>query len=151
MILQSFPPSHMSTHEVPAEDLSQDQRAVIWWVVAFSCVFQTLHSLSSRGVVWLLKFLGSLLSFLGLYSNEVAKIALAFPSTLHQRSQYLKEKLSVASVCHYVVCPACLNLSKYNHCLEKHGNQILLKSCVQCKRAKKEYPTLESDYHQQWL
>jgi len=47
------------------EDVSQDEEAVIWWIVAFTCIFQTLHSLSSRAVSWALNFLGSLLSFCG--------------------------------------------------------------------------------------
>lgn len=122
--------------------LSQDQQAVIWWVVAFSCLFQTLHSLSSRAVTWLLKFLGALIAFFGLYSKEIAEIAFAFPSTLYQ---YLKEWLSVASVCHYIVCPICLNLSKYAHCLEKRGNQVLVKSCGVCEReAKRNVPLLRA-------
>lgn len=138
-------PSCLSTNETNDELLNQDEQAVIWWVVAFSCVFQTLHSLSSRAVIWLLKFLGTLLAFLGVYSNEIARIALAFPSTLHQRSLYLKDKLLVASVCHYVVCPVCLNLSKYKHCLKKRGNQILVRSCGQCERdAKKNVPLLKA-------
>ena len=56
-------PSDVSPHQLlaceePDAYLTQDQHAVIWWVVAFSCIFQTLHSVSSRGVAWLLKFLG---------------------------------------------------------------------------------------------
>ena len=142
-------PSDVSPHQLlaceePDANLTQDQHAVIWWVVAFSCIFQTLHSVSSRGVAWLLKFLGALLSFLGLYSNEIAGIALAFPSTLHQRTKYLKEKLSIASVCHYVVCPACLDLSKYEHCLEKYGNRVCIKTCSQCKKSRKHVPLLKA-------
>lgn len=137
--------TNLLVEETNDEPLSKDQEAVIWWVVAFSCLFQTLHSLSSRAVMWLLKFLGTLFAFFGLYSDEIAGIALAFPSTLHQRNQYLKERLSVASVCHYVVCPVCLNLSKYEHCLEKRGYRMLVKSCCVCQRnAKRSVPLLKA-------
>ena len=142
-------PSYLCTSSTneqknPDELLNQDEQAIIWWVVAFSCVFQTLHSLSSRAVAWLLNFLGALLSFLGLYSNDIAKIALAFPSTLYRRSQYLQGKIFVASVCNYVVCPACLNLFKYEHCLEKRATQTAIKSCSQCERqARKKVPLLK--------
>ena len=34
---------------------------------------------------------------------NIANIALAFPSTLHRRSQYLSDKVSVTSVSQYVV------------------------------------------------
>ena len=139
------PPENLPTGEIPDQDLNGDQQAVIWWVVAFSCVFQTLHSLSSRAVSWLLKFLGTLLAFLGLYSTEIAGIALAFPSTLHKRSKFLEKILPVVSICHYVVCPSCLNLSKYEHCLENRGNHILIKSCGQCEReAKKNVQLLKA-------
>ena len=139
----NLPPNILSTQKTSDERLSQDQQAVIWWVVAFSCLFQTLHSLSSRAVVWLLKFLGTLLAFFGLYSDKIAGIAFAFPSTLYRRKQYLKERLSVASVFHYVVCPVCHNLSKYEHCLEKRGNQLLVKSCGVCERdARRNVPLL---------
>ena len=140
------PPNHVFDHDVSDDHIiTQDQQAVIWWVVAFTCVFQSLHSLSSRAVVWLLKFLATMLAFMGKYSNEIAGIALAFPSTLHRRSVYLKEKISVASICHYVVCPACLNLSKYEHCFEKHGNRVHIKACGLCERnVKKKVPLLKA-------
>ena len=51
-------------HESQEDELNQDERSVIWWVVAFTCVFQTLHSVSSRAMAWLLHLLGSLFCFL---------------------------------------------------------------------------------------
>lgn len=78
-----------ASQESQDEGLSKDERSLIWWVVAFTCVFETLHTLSSRAVAWLLHFLSSLFFFLGQYSNEIANIAHAFPSTLHQRSNYM--------------------------------------------------------------
>lgn len=123
--------------------LSPDDHDIIWWVVAFTCLFQTLHSLSSRAVSWLLKFLSILFFFFGTYSEQAARIACEFPSTLYQRTQYLKNKLSVPSTCNYVVCPNCLSLFKYKHCLEKRANRMLIRSCNECDQKKKHSPLLK--------
>lgn len=61
------------------EDVSQDEEAVVWWIVAFTCIFQTLHSLSSRAVSWVLNFLGSLLSFCGQFSNCTTNFVIDCP------------------------------------------------------------------------
>ena len=116
-------------HESQEDGLNQDERSVIWWVVAFTCVFETLHSMSSRAMAWLLHLLGSLFCFLSQYSKNIANIAHAFPSTLHQRSQYINEKLSLPSLRQYVVCQACLSLNAYDDCLERRGSRMLVKSC----------------------
>jgi len=101
------------------ESLTPDEQAVVWWIVVFTCVFQTLHSLSSRAVAWLLQFLGSFFVFLGRHSKVIANIAYVFPSILYQRTQYLKQKLVLPSVHRYVVCPTCLSLYNYKQCLVK--------------------------------
>ena len=41
------------------DSLNKDEKSVIWWVVAFTCVFETLHSLSSRATTGLLHFLST--------------------------------------------------------------------------------------------
>ena len=81
-------------------DLSTD---VIWWVVVFTCLFETLHSLSSRAITWLLHFLSSLFFFLSRYSNSTANIARAFPSTLHQCTNYPRVSICISCVLHYNV------------------------------------------------
>ena len=132
------PPTPPQDLDAPSdESLSPDEQAVVWWVVVFTCVFQTLHSLSFRAVAWLLQLLGSLLVVLGHYSSKIGNIAHAFPSTLHQRTQYLKEKLTLSSICRYVVCPACLSLYNYEQCLEKRGTQTVIKSCSECDLSRK--------------
>lgn len=54
-------PLHCSEQE--DTQLNAEEQAVVWWIVAFTCIFQTLHSLPSRAVGWLLQFLGVLLVF----------------------------------------------------------------------------------------
>ena len=115
------------------EILNPDEQAIVWWVVAFTCVFQTLHSLSSRAIIWLLQFLGTLFVVFGRYSKVVAKIAHVFPSTLYKRNQYLKEKLVLPCVHQFVVCPTCLSLYNYEQCLTKQGTRLLIKTCSECE------------------
>ena len=105
-------------------------------------MFETLHTVSSRAIAWLLRFFGVLLMFLGHYSTEVANIARAFPSTLHRRSQYLCDKVSPPSVTQYVVCPTCLSLYIYDRCLQRRGAQMSIKSCTECGVARKHIPLL---------
>ena len=116
---------------------------MIWWVVAFTCVFETLHSVSSRAIGWLLHLLGSLLHCLGHYSQQIARIARAFPCTLHQRSKYLEKKKSLSSVHQYVVCHDCLSLYEYEACIERKGSSSSVKMCPQCESTRKNVPLLK--------
>ncbi len=43
--------------EASDEDLNHDQKRFIWWIIAFTCLFETLHKVSLRGIAFLLKFL----------------------------------------------------------------------------------------------
>ena len=70
-----------------AEDV--ECRAIVWWLVTFTCIYETLHSLSLRAIQWLLLFFATLLSVLGKFSSKIQKIAQAFPSTLYLRKQYI--------------------------------------------------------------
>lgn len=124
------PPLDIATFN--EEDLCGDHKALIWWIVIFSCVFQTLHSLSSRAISWLLMFLGSILLILGRFSNEISKVAAAFPSTLYKREQYLTDKLLISSIRRYVVCPSCNSINEYEHCLEHHSTRVDIKLCSEC-------------------
>ena len=36
---------------------------LIWWIVAFVSIFQTLHSISDRAISWLLHFIGSIVAY----------------------------------------------------------------------------------------
>ena len=124
------------------EDLTRDERSVIWLVVVFTCLLETMHSLPSQAIVWLLHFLGSLFTFLSQYSNNIANIAHAFPSTLHRRTSYISKNLSLPSVRRYVVCQACLSLHSYSACLERRGSLTQVKDCPECEKKKKTVPLL---------
>ena len=136
-------PQHLHTNASQDEGLNEEERAVICWVVAFTCIFETLHSVSSRAMGWLLWFLGSLLQFLGHYSQEIAKVARLFPCTLHQRSKYLIKTSSLPSLHQYVVCRDCLSIYDYETCLEKRSSMYFIKMCLQCQSEKKNVPPLK--------
>lgn len=139
-----YSPDPILFDEISEETLSQDDQAIIWWVIAFTCVFQTLHSISGTAISWLLKFLGTLLSFLGLYSSNIARVASAFPCTLYQRKVYLQNKVMLPSVCNYVACPSCHNLYKFKHCLERRPHtQVVARVCFHCESAGIKVPLLK--------
>ena len=50
-----------------AEDV--ECRAIVWWLLAFTCIYETPHSLSLRALQWLLLFFATLLSVLGKFST----------------------------------------------------------------------------------
>ena len=108
------------------EAMDAEQKDLVWWLVVFTSVFQTLHGLSFRATQWLLKFLGTLLLFLGRYSVKVAEIAAAFPSTVHLRATYLKNQVPSYPV---LVCNVCHALYDYKDCSEKRGAQFVTKFC----------------------
>jgi len=110
----------------------ETQRAV-WWIVAFTCIMESLHSLPSRSVEFLLKFLAALLLFFSRYSRKIEDIAKAFPSTLYSRSKYLRDKLGLISVNNYVVCTKCHSLYKYSECVRSRDGSLFSKNCTECK------------------
>lgn len=127
-----FPPDTQVGHDTSESQLDTDQKAIVWWMLLFTFVFQTLHSLPSRAIVWLLKFISCVLTVLGMYSVKVAQIAQAFPSTLHRRTQYLKRLVSKPTVSNMVVCPSCHALYLYKDCTEKRRDAVLSQSCSAC-------------------
>ena len=115
------------------QNLNSEQESAIWWIVAFTCILQTLHSLPLQSVEFLLKFFAGLLTFLGKYSIKIAEIANALPRSLHTRSKYLGEKLFIAPLITRVVCVRCHTLYKYAECTEVRQHIVYVKHCSTCK------------------
>ena len=90
-----------------SDQLDSEERAIVWWVVMFTALLQILHSLPIRAIQWILKFLLCLITILGKFSSKISRVAHAFPGTISQRSQYLKEVLPVPTVANMVVCRSC--------------------------------------------
>ena len=117
-----------------SHQLDDAQENTVWWLVAFTCIIQSLHSLPVRSVEFLLNFLGALLSYLGRYSRSISVIAGAFPRTLHTRAQYLQDKLFVPPIIRRVVCTQCHALYKFADCFDHCRGHMLVKKCIECKQ-----------------
>ena len=123
--------------------LDAEQRAVVWWVIVFTCVFQTLHSIPSRAVQWLLQFLYCLFTVLGRYSQKIAGIAQGFPRSIFLRAQYIKDHALVPTARNMVVCPVCHTLYHFEDCIEKRGSHIYICFCCECRSSGKSTPLLK--------
>ena len=97
------------------EDLTRDERSVIWWVVVFTCLLQTMHSLPSRAIVWLLHFLGSLFTFLSQYSSKYSP-CLSFNITPTYK---LHIEESFTSICPPLCCLPGLFVTAQLQCLSR--------------------------------
>ena len=126
------------------QGLDSEQEAIVWWLVMFTCMFQCLHSMSTRAIEWLLKLFSALLSVLGRYSNSIADIARAFPSSLYRRADYIKDKVPIPPIALKVVCRTCHGLNDYSECIEKQGTVTIVQCCNECSRHKKQTPLLRS-------
>lgn len=115
------------------QSIDSDQESAIWWIVAFTCILQTLHSLPLQSVEFLLKFLTCLLTFLGKYSIKIAEIANVLSCSLHTRAKYLEKYLFIAPVITRVVCVRCHTLYKYSECTEVREHIVYVKHCTTCK------------------
>ena len=120
-------PEELAPNALELHQLDNAQETALWWLVAFTCILQSLHSLPMRAVEFLLKFLSALLSYLGIYSKSVADIARAFPCSLHNRAQYLQNKLFIPPIIRRVVCNQCHTLYKFSDCFEECHGQMIVK------------------------
>ena len=115
----------------------QESKAVVWWVIMFISLFQTLHFISDQAITWLVKFLYVLLKYCGRYSPQLNQVADMFPRSLYLRDKYLLSETHSIAFQKYVVCPVYHSLYTYEQCLQKTGTTTLPKSCfnlVQSKR-----------------
>ena len=132
----------MSTINVESPE-DAESKSIVWWLVTFTCVYQTLHSLSLQAIQWLLLFLATLLSVFGQFSSKIQKISQAFPSTLYLRKQYLKDVLSLPTITYFVVCPSCHSLHHYSDCVKTISGHTEIQSCPECLKVHKNYPLLK--------
>ena len=118
----------------PDEQLNLEQRAVVWWLVMFTTLFQTLHSLPLRAVQWLFK---------KIFCHVYSKFWVTFPRKSSQflklsveqffwRSKYLKDVTIVPNVTRMVVCQSCHSFFSFNNCLVKTVSKLIIQSCSNC-------------------
>ena len=124
IIDEDFPPDAPTLTEETlchsqSGQLYADQHAIVWWVVVFTSLFQTLHSLLMRAVQWLLKFLLCLIAVLGKFSPKIFNIAQVFPGTISQRCIYFRNISSVPTIVNMVVCRRCHSIFPFKDCIER--------------------------------
>ena len=102
---------------------------LIWWIVAFVSIFQTLHSISDRAISWLLHFKGTLLQYCGLLSPMLKNTAERFPNTIYLQDKLISGSDHIKAVHKYVSCPSCHKLHKYYCCFERSGAELIAKNC----------------------
>ena len=106
---------------------SVTHRSLIWCIMTFVSLFQTLHFIPDRAADWLLQFIGILLKFLGRYSEFIAVVAANIPTSVYMRNKQLFGGGS--EFIKYVVCPECHSLYNFKDCLERRGSHYSIKTC----------------------
>lgn len=145
VIDEDFPPELPSEEAMchsQTDQLDPEQRAIIWWVVMFTSLFQTLHSLPARAIQWLLRFLFCLTTIFGKYSPKISRIAHALPATISQRSQYFKHISPVPTIVNMVVCRHCHSVFRFEECVENRRSVLTPKLCCYCLKSKIRAPLL---------
>ena len=135
--IQSVAPCRppLPAEEEPGHDV--ECHTVVWWVVVFVSLFQTIHSISDKAISWLLKFIHALLKYCGQFSVKLECIARYMPGSLHRRDRYLEEQLYSTKFQHYIVCPLCHSLYTYDECVVKTGINVAPKVCSLTRFSKK--------------
>jgi hypothetical protein len=121
-------PSADSTEATPPSPEDKEVSAVVWWIVAFISLFQSLHVIPDRAIAWLIKFISILLNYCGQFSLKLKNVARALPRSLYLRNKRLFDFDSV-NFYKYVVCPSCHCLYHFQDLYEKRGTQTIVKTC----------------------
>lgn len=100
------------------EPEKQELHVIVKWVVLMLAIFQTRFFLTNRALNWLLKFLGTLLTFLGKYSLKIAEIAKMLPQSVYQHSISLTDGIQD-------ICSKCDAVFKFDDCIHKVGSRII--------------------------
>ena len=111
-------PSADPTEATPPSPEDKEVSAVVWWIVAFISLFQSLHVISDRAIAWLIKFISILLNYCGHFSLKLKNVARALPRSLYLRNKRLFDFDSV-DFYKYVVCPSCHCLYHFQDLYEK--------------------------------
>ena len=101
---------------------------------AFLSLFQTLHSIPDRAILWLLRFFAALLKYLGKYSDSIERAAAAFPSSMYRMNKYMNRH-NWSKFHRYVACSKCHSLYHFSETYEKRGSHFLIKECNQKQKS----------------
>ena len=131
-------PSPLPTH-LPAAPEDQESKAVVWWIISFVSLFQTLHCISDRAISWLLLFLCALMKYLKSFSPRIEQICASLPSSIYLRDKFVRAACGTdpTDFQKYVVCPSCHSLYNYENCYQRVGSHIHIKMCNNSKYSKR--------------
>lgn len=110
--------------------LSHNPHSVVVMISLFLSYFQLVFRLSERGVVCLLSFLGSFVSYLSSLIPESAflrQLKLIFPKSLYHIRKLLRSNQT--GTFEYVVCPNCDALYLPSECVIKVGSHLESRKC----------------------
>lgn len=113
----------------PSSPQDREVNTIVWWIVAFISLFQTLHVIPDKAIAWLIKFISMLLNYCGQFSIKMQSVANAVPQSLYLRNKYLFH-LNSEDFCKYVVCPSCHCLYHLKDLYEERGTRTILKTCL---------------------
>ena len=97
---------------------------IVVGICLFLNFFQLFYKVSERGILALILFLRSLLSFLGL--NDIIS---SLPKSLSSIRCILRKGTHHSTVLEYVVCPKCHSLYFLEDCIIRHNGKLESKLC----------------------
>ena len=112
----------------------EEEHQLVWWIMLFLSLFQTLHAIPEKAISWLLCFLAALLKYLGRYSSFIERTAAVFPSSMYRMNKYMNRQNWI-KFHKYVVCSRCHSLYHFSESCEKRGSQFTIKVCDQRQKS----------------
>ena len=121
---------HVSASNTPPSPLNDPAdasfRSLILWLTGFFLLLQARYFTSDVMIDALFKFLKVFFKVLGKFSQFVAKLALAFPSSIYMLRKTTKD---CSQFTNFVVCQKCHRLYCFNDCIAISEGQQVSKKC----------------------
>lgn len=83
----------------PPNQEEQETKAVVWWIVAYVSLFQSLHFIPDRAISWRFKFLYVLLKYCCRFSSRIMQIEEDLPHSLYLRGKNLQCLSNSKEIC----------------------------------------------------
>ena len=105
---------------------SNEQRALIQWLLIFILSFQAFYHLTDRAIECLYNFIKAFLGMLGRVYSNCFEIGQAFPASLNKAHILFDHKAKFRK---YVTCKRCHSICFMADCIEIQGSQRVAKTC----------------------
>ena len=123
LLASSTPPNPQND---PLESTDASIHSLVLWLTGFFLLLQARYFTSDATIDALLKFLRVLLKVLRQFSQFVAKLALAIPSSVYMLR---KTTIDYSQFTKYVVCQNCYRLYRFDDCIAIVDDQQTSKKC----------------------